>query len=43
MSVQRMELADGTVTWRVRWRDGGRGQPNELALVRAQGGRGGVR
>ena len=25
MSVQRVELADGTVSWRVRWRDGGRG------------------
>jgi integrase len=25
MSVQRVELADGTVRWRVRWRDGGRG------------------
>jgi integrase len=25
MSVQRVELADGTVSWRVRWRDSGRG------------------
>lgn len=25
MSVQRVVLADGTVSWRVRWRDGGRG------------------
>jgi integrase len=24
MSVQRVVLADGTVSWRVRWRDGGR-------------------
>lgn len=25
MSVHRVEAADGTVRWRVRWRDGGRG------------------
>lgn len=25
MSIHRVERADGSVVWRVRWRDGGRG------------------